>query len=523
MTAELNLNRIDKQRYRPAAEVEDILDDLRRNLVTGEKYRVARLAIARSLVQPEGVEPLPRGTEMGNSIEGQTLLGDDSAVWSCLIVESYSKLITTVEEFRAVLEAHWTRGARLLQNDLEQAHMRSAGFINALAGMARGSPGASQDGPEMLDRSGAVSVKIGEVSRDLRTDAEVDVVLNALGVSPHFAILGKTRSGKTRAGLAIAEQIVANSQLPMLLIDPRGEFVTDGQLIAKSDWEGKTLADRISGIRPIDVPKQTIPLDFLARTAGSQPIELAQLAMSFRDSLQKCIRNLGDIALDSFQEAVQQLLATNRGPVSLEIIRDAVRSANELSVRGKDTIEAKLNELCALRLFEPKMGPDEFFSRRWVIGLAGATEESRRLVISVLLNALAKHLLGQKDSETDRAGARTLRHLLVIDESKAILSLKHRALGDLVRKSGAKGGVVMLLSQSPDDFEQEDEDFLEQIGHFIVFASTANSVKNLRAAFGRRLAPENFSDRDLPRGVAWAKLPDLDLFKLRVWAVPHEE
>lgn len=75
----------------------------------------------------------------------------------------------------------------------------------------------------------------------------------------------------------------------------------------------------------------------------------------------------------------------------------------------------------------------------------------------------------------------------------------------------------MLLSQSPDDFEQEDEDFLSQIGSVVVFSSSTNSVKNLRAAFGRRLAPENFSDKELPRGVAWAKLPNAELTKVSAW------
>ena len=76
----------------------------------------------------------------------------------------------------------------------------------------------------------------------------------------------------------------------------------------------------------------------------------------------------------------------------------------------------------------------------------------------------------------------------------------------------------MLLSQSPDDFEGEDDDFLSQISALIVFTSSTNSVKDLRAALGRRLAPEDFSDKNLPTGVAWAKLPKQELQKVRAWA-----
>jgi hypothetical protein len=69
VSTEFNLSKIDKQRYRPAVEVEDTLDELRRNLIVGEKFRVGRLAIARSLADEDPIAPLPKGTEMGTSIE----------------------------------------------------------------------------------------------------------------------------------------------------------------------------------------------------------------------------------------------------------------------------------------------------------------------------------------------------------------------------------------------------------------------------------------------------------------------
>lgn len=75
----------------------------------------------------------------------------------------------------------------------------------------------------------------------------------------------------------------------------------------------------------------------------------------------------------------------------------------------------------------------------------------------------------------------------------------------------------MLLSQSPDDFAGEEDDFLSQISSIIVFTSSTNSVKDLRAALGRRLAPEDFSDKNLPTGVALTKLPKQELMKVRAW------
>jgi len=522
VSTEFNLSRIDKQRYRPASDVEDTLDELRRNLIVGEKFRVGRLAIARSLAEEEPVGFLSKGTEMGTSIEGQTLFGEDSPIWASLVVEACPDLVTSIEQFKGLVEAHWTRGARLLQQDLEAADMKPAKFITTLAAMAKdriGSPAVlySDESFEIPQNTGEIVIRVGELSLNTKGDSPISYVLNGPGISPHIAVLGKTRSGKTRTGIVMAEQIAAQNGLPMLLIDPKGEFISKGAFVRKSEWQGRTLADRFPGIKAIDVPNQPIPLDFLNRSPRPTPIELAQLAMGFKDSFQKCLRAKGDAALNILRQSVQDLLTNSSAPVSLEHVLDEVQDANQRQGRGTNTIEAKLSEMCALNLFRPEIAPHRFFSGRWAIGLGDATEESRRLVIFLLLDALAKYLLSLPDSQTDAEGNRAIRHLLVIDEAKEILSYKHGALSNLVRKSAAKGGIVMLLSQSPDDFSGEEDDFLSQIGSLIVFTSSTNSVKDLRAALGRRLAPEDFSDKNLPTGVALTKLPKHDLMKVRAW------
>jgi hypothetical protein len=135
----------------------------------------------------------------------------------------------------------------------------------------------------------------------------------------------------------------------------------------------------------------------------------------------------------------------------------------------------------------------------------------------LVLDALANFLLTQIDSPTDALGYRAVRHMLIVDEAAEILGYKHGALGNLVRKSAAKGGIVMLLSQSPEDFESEQEDFLAQMGTIGVFASNAQSLGKLRAALGQRVTPEQFSDRDLPKGMAQVKASGRDLTRVLAW------
>jgi hypothetical protein len=52
----------------------------------------------------------------------------------------------------------------------------------------------------------------------------------------------------------------------------------------------------------------------------------------------------------------------------------------------------------------------------------------------------------------------------MIDEAHQILGTKLPSLSRLIRMSRSKGGAVMLVSQSPDDFSGEDDEFLDNMG-----------------------------------------------------------
>jgi hypothetical protein len=75
----------------------------------------------------------------------------------------------------------------------------------------------------------------------------------------------------------------------------------------------------------------------------------------------------------------------------------------------------------------------------------------------------------------------------------------------------------MLLSQGPDDFDQEEDDFLEQMGTVGVFALSVSNVKNLAGAFGKKMRVEDFADKNLPAGVAMVKLPGQAAGKILAW------
>jgi DNA sulfur modification protein DndE len=68
------------------------------------------------------------------------------------------------------------------------------------------------------------------------------------------------------------------------------------------------------------------------------------------------------------------------------------------------------------------------------------------------------------DSAVDsRSGLRHIRCVLVIDEAQYYLKAKNRFLQGIIREGRSKGFAVMLLCQSPDDFDQSDFDYTEQL------------------------------------------------------------
>ncbi len=94
----------------------------------------------------------------------------------------------------------------------------------------------------------------------------------------------------------------------------------------------------------------------------------------------------------------------------------------------------------------------------------------------------------------DRQNHRGLRLVLVLDEARRVLSYGQQSLIGLVRESRAKGASVFLISQSPDDFDTVEEDFLSQIGLTACFRSNSRSSKVLKACLGQSVDVAGLAD-----------------------------
>lgn len=332
--------------------------------------------------------------------------------------------------------------------------------------------------------------------------------VNSEGVSPHIALFGRNASGKTRTGWQLIKQILNSTSIPLFLFDPKGDFRPGGNYHQRLLDYGEEVHPKI---RCITVGSDPIPLDFLAHSDAEEPKQrayadqLASLICSFA-------RNLG-ITSKSRLQNVLLTVSSEQEPEnrSLPAIKDSYEQALERDGKktDQDQILRILDDLTFHNMFEPRLNAENFFNQSWILSASGDLPPERiTQVAQIILRAFTTWILGKGDS-TIKDGNRNLRNLLVVDEAQQFLKAKDAtALKDFFRKSRSKGGMGILLSQSPSDFSGVDQEFLEQIPNIIGFVSNIRSrqLRELAGAFGRSVTAFDFSEQRLPKGHAFCKL-----------------
>lgn len=498
--------------FKPTQEAHELEDKVRAKFGLAHRYDAARLMIGRSLADPNP-PPALSSPPTGKPLPGELLFGDDLDLWLCsLILDANLAEGAPIEHLRLNVEAHWARGAALIRQDWEDCEADAARLIIRLAEFLPEGGGATPPPPVPgKGHPGEIRVKIGPVSQTFEGKEPVDFCLNGPGNSPHLALMGRTRSGKTTTGIQMAQSIVEQSRAPMLLIDPQGTFITDGKLNDKfPTWP--------LDIQPIEVGLHPIPLDFLP---GAQVghVAVQNASMTLRDSICLCCKSPGNLMQSRLLQSIEQVITTGDDR-SLNSIKDTYEQRLEMDGAELDSIAARLDELTRLHCFAPAMPPSDFFSRSWVVSLMNVqSEELKRLIMLLLLDATAMHFLAQPEAAL-HGGFRQMRQVLVIDEARKILQeKKSESLVQLITRSAAKGLSVMLLSQDPSDFEGQSYDFTTQLGAVISFYcnQTQRGLRSLTGVFGRKLQAEEFSDSHLETGVAFTKLPGRQPMRIRCW------
>lgn len=464
---------ITNAQYRTTRAADAQCAELLRRLGYKVRYLAARLALARSLSQAEAPTPLAADDEeeAAIGIRGQQLFGDgsDPATWLALITQRCGRPDLTRKEFQSIVSAHWRRGAELLTKDWEEANGNLGAFVTRLADLASLAAGTprSVGRPDDLGPAGALSaaivLPIGPVAEDAETGEPVAFSLNAPGGSPHMAIMGGTNSGKTYTAITMLRRLRSFGSVPILAFDFKGDL-------------SEKLAPDI-GAEVVSPPRFPVPLHVLSVQVADE-MGLREAAGRLRDSISRVKSSkLSGVQSDALREAILQTLRNRPGgaPATIADVARALTIEYQRRNRKPDELTATFNELIQFSLFTPQMAPADFFARSWIIRLPqDGTAEVRRLVINLTLDALDRWINAQPDAPTVE-GRKAVRHVCMLDEAHVILATRLPALTNLIRMSRSKGGVIMLISQSPDDFENEDEGFLDNMGLTLAFSTQAKA------------------------------------------------
>jgi len=286
-----------------------------------------------------------------------------------------------------------------------------------------------------------------------------------------LAFMGGVGSGKTRTAVAMLKRLRQSGALPFLAFDFKGDLSTSYSL------------DTTFNAEVLSPPRNPVPLDVLA-IRDSSDVALREAAGRIRDSIAKIkSARLGGVQADALRDAVLQVLRTKH-PAGLPDIARALVTEYRRRNRNPDELTSTMNDLTQFTLFEPRLTPDEFFRRSWIVNLPPETpSDVRRLVINLTLDALDRWINSLPEAPLVE-GRRAIRHVSLIDEAHVILASGLPALGNLVRMSRSKGGVTLLVSQSPNDFEGEDDAFLDNMGLILAFNTNAKAGPTVRI-FGK--------------------------------------
>lgn len=506
----LDLLELSKTDFRTTKAADEINTKFQNLLSLNHRYGPARLAMGLSLSQED--EPILSQEaleDMGKSIRGEYLFGTaaELATWTALIVERISMERPGKRDIQTAVAAHWNRGMELMweawkskEQNFDQflVHIMERAGLKAIGANMRigGETGVVGEARAM-----PVELMIGDPSMDLATNQIITWKMNARGVSPHIAVMGTLGTGKTRLANGLMTQI--KTQAPdcaFLVFDMgKGDLANDHELVQSL------------GAQILSSPRAPIPLDVLHVPEKSDSAYL-EAAKRFRDSLARASASrFGANQLDAVKDAALRALR-RKTPTTIADVKDALIELYDEQKRKPDAVVSTLKDLCDYQLFTPIMGPEEFLARSWVLDVHSADELTQKLVVYLVIDAVYTYLNRLNDSGMDADHNRALRLLVVVDEARKVLGYGHVSLLEIVRTARSKGGAVMFITQSPDDFAQEEDNFMSDIGLTIAFRTNAKPA-GLKAVLG-----ENVDLGGLPAGVCVTRLPEQRKGVLRIKA-----
>ncbi len=435
----------------------------------------------------------------GTEFQDRTLFGPDQSILMALLRQRLGR-VPHPNELNSLIKRHVERGLRHFARELDRLNKRGDELLFHLLDLSASSAPAAISGGQMLlpepPRAESFAVRL-DLGPDTRSRAPVFHTLNSPGCSPHIAIMGRNGTGKTRTGLSILSRIheTTPSPPPFLVFD-----YGKGDIAENSDFVQATQASVLS------LPGDLIPLAPLS-LAERSTYALQIAARRFRDTICSVVR-LGPVQKDRCLRLIMDLYE-DQGEATPDLTDLAAFAEREYRDNDwpEDSLLACLREFSAFPLFRSATegAQHDLFKRSYVFDIHRLPEDLRKLTAFLVLDRLYSEIMNLPDAPLDKQGDRHLRMIILIDEAHHYLPCRQPTLENIVREVRSKGVAIMLLSQSPDDFDQPNYNFAREMGLSLVFSCVVQRPKMLEALLGGKIDPRRMSH--LEPGVALTRIP----------------
>lgn len=422
--------------------------------------------------------------EDGRAIDTQQIFSgggtDYTALFRALIVQRHNRVLSD-DEFLQLLKAHVDHGFALIKNDTS-GFKSEDDYVDYLVELTRkGLEQRTEESAPMIETTpafgGLIDLKIG-----WENDAAVSVEFNRQ-TNNYLAVTGKPGSGKTQFVKDLLAQIRRQTDYAVNFIFfdyAKGDVADDADFIE---------ATKAQVVR---LPDESLPINPFARVNVNSETAVKVAAQEFADLMESVEKRLGIVQKRRLNDAILggfEMMHGEKSPFpDFEILRQEIDTQYFILNNWKpDTLTEIVRQLTDFKVFAANDGGEMWNSltdRTVVIDLHGLTV-LREMTAFLVLNSIYRELMAMPDSNVSD-GVREMRTIIVIDEAHHFLKDKKRnaILERLIREIRSKGASVFLMSQSPDDYDQDTFDFTELLEFIFLLQSNAGATKFLQNAFG---------------------------------------
>lgn len=462
---------------------------------------ISRLAISRSLMVSAIPDPVTADRK-GKELRGETLFHSkhdtDYLPWvTAMICQHLGRSYRDDDEAIDLVISHLHRGIDFLHSDFEQ----EVDFMKMILALARKVSESSIQGPRtepslrtsLIPTAGRILPIELTIGTTAKSKEKINIVVNDTKKysNCHFALSGMSGSGKTQLALQLLSSMMAccDETTGVLFIDYAKGDVGNNESFAK--------AIKANVLR---LPSDPLPIGAFHLQDYSD--DVIKLAAEDKREVYKNLYRLGakqqGRLATAIRESYEELQKSKEQAPDFNYIDEKLSEIYRRESQQPDSLTEIFRQLTTVKLFWSRgeqTPPHPLHTNRWIVDvheLSGLKD----IVAFTLIEQLYREMRSLPDSKIDsQTGLRHIRCVIVIDEAQNYLRAQNRFLQAIIREGRSKGFAVMLMCQSPTDYNQPDFDYTEQLQFTYMLRSKtdAKSVQRLLGIPGdeaKRIADE---------------------------------